>query len=240
MKRIRSNQGALRPFARNVTPQGMLLGMVLIMGLAVGSCGGGDSGGESARTASLAHLPPEYELRLDRPNRDRTDFVATVHDDTGNLTVRTGPAGILYRSDDVTESERYTLRGRFTEIGAPTGHREGFGLFIGGHDLDGSGQQYLYFLVRGDGHYLIKQRNGAATTELSQGWQPSDAVRVPMSAGEELSNELAIVVDGDQVRLTCNGQPIADLPVGDLSTRGVVGVRVNHNLWVRIEGFGVE
>ena len=230
MTRSRLNQDVGHRIVTRVMP--------LIVGLAVVSCGDPGPGAGSSDEAVSTHLPAGYALRLDRPNRDRTDFVATVDD--GNLTVRTGPAGILYRPFDVIEADRFTLRGRFTEISAPMGHREGFGLFIGGQNLGAAGQRYIYFLVRGDGRYLIKERHGSSTQELSQGWQPSDAVRVPTTQDGDVSNELAIAVDGRQLRLSCNGEPIADLPIGDLSTQGVVGVRVNHNLQVGIEDFGVE
>jgi hypothetical protein len=52
-----------------------------------------------------------------------------------------------------------------------------------------------------------------------------------------VSNELSIVVEGAEIRFSCNGEEVASLPVGDVSSLGVVGVRVNHNLQVRIEDF---
>lgn len=229
MKRSRLDRGSGRRIAAQVMP--------LVVGLVVGACG--DRGAGSSDAVPSTHLPAGYALQLDRQNRDRADFVATVDD--GQLTVRTGPAGILYRPEDVVEADRYTLRGRFTEVGAPLGHREGFGLLIGGQHLGDTSQRYVYFLVRGDGRYLVKQRDGSSTHELSQGWQPSDAVRVPTTEGGEVTNELAIAVDGRELRLSCNGEPVADLPVDrlDLDIHGVMGVRVNHNLRVRIEDFGL-
>ena len=44
-------------------------------------------------------------------------------------------------------------------------HAEGYGLFMGGQALDGKGQKYTYFLVRDDGKYLIKRRDGEKTSE---------------------------------------------------------------------------
>lgn len=213
--------------------------MPLVVGLTVAACGDPVSEGPGASDEALStQLPSGYALRLDRPNRDRADFAARVDD--GDLIVETGPAGILYRPDDVVESGRYTVRGRFTELGAPMGHREGFGLFIGGQQLGTESQRYVYFLVRGDGRYLVKQRDGEETIELSEGWQPFDAVHMPTSEGGEVTNELVIDVDGRELRLSCNGVQVADLAVGDLDTPGVVGIRVNHNLQVRIVDFGVD
>jgi hypothetical protein len=228
--RMRTNAG------RRVATKGLFLVLPLMLGLTLGSCGetGGDAAPSEAATPTA--LPAGYALRLDRQNRDRANFVATVDDD-GTLSVQTGPAGILYRPDDVIEADGYTLRGRFTEMNAPMEHREGFGLFIGGQGLGDADQRYLYFLVRGDGRYLIKQRRGDATRDLSEGWQPSDAVRAPTTGDSDVSNELSIVVEGAEIRFSCNGEEVASLPVGDVSSLGVVGVRVNHNLQVRIEDF---
>ena len=107
---------------------------------------------------------------------------------------------IIYRPDQVVDAARYTVRARFTEIGAPIGHREGFGLFFGGQDLEGDRQRYTYFLVRGDGRFLIKRRDGASTFDMTDGWEESGAVRVPSSESRDVANELAITVDGDRVR----------------------------------------
>ncbi len=228
---------------RRFTPSWRVVGrvaiglMLLTAALPVGSCGGSGPSQDPA-LASAPHLPDGYALRLDRPNRDPTEFVTMS--DGGALHVRTGPAGIIYRPDQVVDAARYTVRARFTEIGAPIGHREGFGLFFGGQDLEGDRQRYTYFLVRGDGRFLIKRRDGASTFDMTDGWEESGAVRVPSSESRDVANELAITVDGDRVRFSCNGESVADIPVGDLSTLGVVGVRVNHNLEVRVQDLQVD
>ena len=98
----------------------------------------------------------------------------------------------------------------------------------------------LYFLVRGDGRYVIKRRDGTSTREMSNGWQPSDAVRVATPEAGDVTNELAIAVDGARLYFSCNGEPVADIAIDNLSVHGVVGVRVNHNLRVSIQGFRVE
>ena len=230
MKRFRLNWRVGNRVVARVT--------TLAVGLAVGACGDPGASGDLPAVAPSAHLPAGYALLLDRQNRDPADFVATSND--GGLQVRTGPAGILYRPDQVADAGHYGVRARFTEISAPMGHREGFGLFIGGQDLEGANQRYIYFLVRGDGRYVIKQRDGASTKEMSDGWQPSEVVRVATQEDGDVTNELAITVDGARLHFSCNGEPVADMSIGDLSVQGVVGVRVNHNLRVQIQGFRVE
>jgi hypothetical protein len=159
--------------------------------------------------------------------------------DEGGVQVHTGPAGILYRLDQMVDVARYAVRAQFTEIGAPVGHREGFGLFIGGQDLARDTQRYTYFLVRADGRYLIKQRDGVSTRELSNGWQFSEAVRVA-TKDHDVVNELAIAVDGARAQFFCNGARVDAMHLVPLRAQGVVGLRVNHNLRVRIQGFRVE
>jgi hypothetical protein len=217
---------------------------VMVLGLTAGGCGETPAAVPAADAVSATHLPSGYALQLDRANRDRTDFV--VQTDAGELVVETGPAGILYRPDDLEhivgagDANLYRVRGTFTQVGAPMGHREGFGIFIGGQHLGGDEQRYVYFLVRGDGRYLVKKRDGDATVELSSGWQSSEAVRVPTGDGGQVTNELAVEVDGGQLRLFCNGEPVAELLIGETVVSGQVGIRVNHNLHVRVGNLGID
>ena len=72
---------------------------VMVLGLTAGGCGEAPSAVPAADAVAATHLPSGYALQLDRANRDRTDFV--VKADAGELVVETGPAGILYRPDDL-------------------------------------------------------------------------------------------------------------------------------------------
>ena len=214
----------------------MSLGVLLT--LAVGSCGGPGAQRDPTEGGPPGHLPAGYALRIDRGNRDPANFVVRASD--SGLQLETGPAGIIYRPDQQASADSYTVRGRFTEINAQVGHREGFGLFIGGQDLEGPNQRYTYFLIRADGRYLVKHRSGASATDVSDGWEVSEAVRVPTSRGDEVTNELAIALDGGRLRFSCNGEPVVDIPIGDASTQGIVGVRVNHNLEVRVQDLRID
>ncbi len=217
-------------------PDGRRLVAALTAALAIG-CGAPAS--DAPREADVrGHLPDGYALRLDRSNRDRSDFGATI--EAGRLRIETGPAGILYEPDRRMEASSYRVGATFTQVEVPMGHREGYGLFVGGEDLAGPDQRYLYFLVRADGRYLVKRRDGEQTTELSGGWQPSAAVSVPAEPGAEVTNALAVEAADGRVRLLCNGETVAELAVEPTDLRGVVGVRVNHNLTVHVEDFGAD
>lgn len=207
---------------------------------AAAACGDGVGRGGSERVATepSSSLPEGFALRLDRSNRNPADFRVTRGE--RGVEVRTGPSGILYRPDQSVDAGDFTVSATFTELGAPMGHREGFGLFIGGQGLEGPDQRYTYFLVRADGRYVIKHRVGSSTEEISRGWVASEAVRVAAMEDGDISNNLAISVIGDRVRFSCNGADVADVDAAGLSTHGILGLRVNHNLVVRVDQLRVD
>jgi hypothetical protein len=128
------------------------------------------------------------------------------------------------------------MSGTFTQL-AKGEHREGYGPFVGGADLDGEGQKYLYFLVRQDGRFLVKERIGVNTRGVVD-WTPHKAIRTFGEDGR-MSNELAIAVDADSVRFLINDVEVAKRPRAGIATDGVVGLRINHQLNVLVEKLAV-
>ena len=53
----------------------------------------------------------------------------------------------------------FTISATFTQV-ERSGHANAYGLFLGGSDLAGDGQQYTYFMLRQGGEFLIKRRMG--------------------------------------------------------------------------------
>jgi hypothetical protein len=150
-----------------------------------------------------------------------------------------GPAAILYRTEDKASGPFHTLV-TFHQTKKPR-HPEGYGLFVGGQDLAGKNQKYTYFLVRGDGTYLIKQRKGDTTAEISKGWTPHPAVKKENAQGKTTNLlEIDAKQDPQKVEFKVNGQTVysADSKRFDLS--GIVGIRANHNLDLHFEGFAVH
>jgi hypothetical protein len=155
------------------------------------------------------------------------------------LHVTTGPAIILYRADTDGKGPFHTLA-TFTQT-KPSKHPEGYGLFVGGKGLDGAAQQYLYFLVRQDGSYLIKRRNGEKTTDVSKGWVQSDAVKQPDAKGTATNLlEVDNKSDPSRVAFLANGKEVYATDAKGMGLDGIVGIRQNHNLDVHIEGFDVH
>ena len=59
----------------------------------------------------------------------------------------------------------YTVKTEIDQISGPL-HPEAAGVFIGGRDLAGPNQSYVYFLVRANGQYSIKLRQGSKVSIL--------------------------------------------------------------------------
>ncbi len=179
-------------------------------------------------------LPAGWMARTDNPAGVANVKFVTMG---SGYHVTLGPATILYRAADNANGPFHTLA-TFTQTKEPT-HAEGYGLFVGGRSLNAPTQQYTYFLVRGDGKFLIKRRDGAQTSVIRD-WTESPAVVKPDSAGKA-TNMLEIDNKSDPSKVTfkANGQEVYSMPA-DASVRGIVGLRVNHNLDVHVAGFALH
>ena len=147
---------------------------------------------------------------------------------SGNWDVTTGPAHIIYAAKD-TASGAYTASATITQIVAPR-HPEAYGVFVGGRDLDKPSRTYTYFVVRGSGEFLVKTRDGAKTNDVVS-WSANSAVPKADSAGRAIYR-LAVRVAADSVRFLVNDKQVAAVKAGTVSTNGVAGLRINHNLHV--------
>ena len=75
----------------------------------------------------------------------------------------TGPAVIVWRDADATAGAFHSLA-TFTQTKAPM-HPEAYGMFIAGKDLKSDTFSYTYFIIRGDGKYLVKNMAGGQRHE---------------------------------------------------------------------------
>ncbi|HEY8259224.1 MAG TPA: hypothetical protein VIG08_16325 [Gemmatimonadales bacterium] len=181
-------------------------------------------------------LPAGWTARAD----DNADLAnVKVAPMGGGIHVTLGPAIILYKPSTAGKGPFHTLA-TFT-LTKPTKHREGYGLFAGGRDLEGGAQSYVYFLIGQDGTYLIKRRDGKKTTDLSKGWVANPAVNKADGKGAS-TNKLEIdnKSDPSKIEFLVNGKSVYSTDPKTLNLDGIVGLRVNHNLDVHVEGFDVH
>jgi len=150
----------------------------------------------------------------------------------------TNPMAAIYWNPANTITGNYTLKGTFKLIKS-TGYDEYYGLIFGGNGLEGAGQSYLYFMVTDDGTFLIKRRDGSSTQGVSPK-TPSAAVKKPGADGTA-TNALEVRVTADKIAFVINGTVVTTLPKSGAAakTDGIYGIRINHQLDVQIDGFGM-
>ncbi|MGH7475669.1 MAG: hypothetical protein ACRELD_05220 [Longimicrobiales bacterium] len=185
--------------------------------------------------AQQSVLPEGWRMRLDRANANPAEVRFTTMDPGWHVT--TGPAAIFYRAES-TASGAFRAQAAI-HLMKPSEHAEAYGFFIGGRNLDQDDQDYLYFLVRQDGKYLIKHRAGSETHTIVD-WTDHPAV-VKGSTEGSVKNVLAIDAGPSELAFYVNGQEVERLErPAYANTDGVVGLRVNHRLDVHIESLTVE
>lgn len=150
--------------------------------------------------------------------------------------VTSGPAAIYWNPAN-TATGNYTVTASFTQTKAPT-HPEAYGLVLGGADLTTPNQSYYYFLVRGDGKYLINHRANDSTVHKIVEWTANPAIKAQDADGKA-TNKLAAVVGADKVSFMVNGVEVDSRPRSAIVAKGIAGIRVNHNLDVHVDGFAV-
>ncbi len=179
-------------------------------------------------------IPAGYIARTDRPGVPIRGARYVTSGDGWDLT--TGPAHILYAAKDSARTS-YTASAVFEQLEAPA-HPEAFGIFIGGIHLNAPSQAYVYFVVRGTGEMLVRLRDGASTRDTIP-WTANAAIPKQDAAGKATYN-LAASVKPDSVRFLVNGKQVASLVNSNLQSDGVAGIRVNHNLHVRVTPISIK
>jgi hypothetical protein len=174
-------------------------------------------------------LPEGWSVRQDRP--DRAIMFAAMG---SGFHLSPGGAGIVYRAADQTGNKFHAVV-TFNQTRAPT-HPEAYGVFIAGNDLAADGQRYVYFIIRGDGQYSVKKREGPSASTIVP-FTAHDAL-VKAGADGKAKNTVEVDATGDKVLLKVNGKTVYEL--AEANRAGIVGLRLNHGLDVHIDGFAVH
>jgi len=151
-----------------------------------------------------------------------------------------GPHAVLWSTEALASGD-YTVSARITKTPRSTSsHEESYGVFIGGFDMNGPRQNYLYCVVFGTGNVMVRHRDGGETHTLL-GKTANAAIS---KAGERpATDEVALWVQSGRVGCSVNGTEVFSAAKADMigtgklvSTDGVYGIRASHNLDLHIEG----
>jgi len=187
-------------------------------------------------SAQEGESPADWSIRLDRQGDVNEIAFVTM---TPGWHITSGPAAIYFDPSRRAVGE-FSVEST-TFMFDPNGRNEAFGVFVGGADLEGPEQRYVYFLVRPSGEFLIKQRRGSETPVLVD-WTAHEAVvgwqdKAPAAATAE--NVLSIHAEPEVVRFEVNGTEVASLSRTGLDLEGIVGLRANHAVNVHVSSLDV-
>jgi hypothetical protein len=179
-------------------------------------------------------IPSGYTARTDKAGADISGakYAASGND----WEVTTGPAHIVYNPATVGNGN-YTASATFEQLEKPS-HPEAYGIFIGGRDLDKETQAYTYFLVRGTGELAVKAREGATARDVLK-WTASPDIPKEDASGKA-KYELAVQVSDAGLKLFVNGKQVGSLAQAGLPTQGIAGMRINHNLHVKVTPVSIK
>jgi hypothetical protein len=209
-----------------------VLGQVTAVGILSAVLGAG------ALSAQDFQRPDGWMTRFDNPDATEDQLEMFVAMPPG-WHITSGPAAIYYAPDQTASGDfRAELE---VYLFDPGDRREAFGIFVGGRDLQGAGQEYSYFLIRNGGQYIVKRREGADAPTVRP-WTSHDAILSYADRGDEASikNVLAVEARGDQVHLFVNDEEVATLPRSDFAVDGTYGFRVNHGLNLHVSRLEVR
>ncbi len=187
------------------------------------------------KVKGTSQLPVHWEARFDKPDAGKKDMHLIKEKNYYHFI--TGPAAIYYNPKNKEVGE-YRIESNFIQI-KPSKHPEAYGVIFGGSNLQKENQHYFYFLVRQDGKYLIKERNGNDTKEIMN-WTADKYVNAQDKNGETI-NKLSVTVNNRDVIFGANGKAVMFLKKSGLgNTNGIAGLRINHNLNVKASGLTID
>jgi hypothetical protein len=160
------------------------------------------------------------------------EFTFTTMAPGWHITSR--PAATLFEPT-VSATGRYAVESEVFLF--PGTSAEGFGVFVGGRDLEGVAR-YLTFLIRRDGSAAVERRDGAKTTALSP-WTRHAAITPHPGGDETARNVLRIEAEAAQVAFLVNGTKVLDVPREPGLFDGQVGLRIGADLNLHITNLDV-
>jgi hypothetical protein len=184
------------------------------------------------KAGSGTAFPQGWTARFDKAGASASDVTFVPMGE--GLHITAGPSGIYYDAANRAEGN-FEVTASFTLM-KPAAHPEAYGLFYGGNNLEAENQDYLYFIVRQDGKFMIRHRAGSEVHTLMP-WTESAAVKSPDASGKA-TNTLTARATADALTFLVNGTEVHTLPramaAGKMNIDGIVGLRVNHNLDVHV------
>jgi len=181
-------------------------------------------------------FPDGFRVLADGPGDSAAEVVFVTMRPGWHIT--TGPASILY--DGALKADGSFRVDAEIFLFPPGDRNEGYGVFVGGTDLEGNAQTYVAFVIRRSGEFRIERKAGAAWIMVKDWTSHSAIVRYDdKGEGTTAKNILSLDATGDAVRFLVNGAEVANLPRTAVGVDGVVGLRVNAGVNLHVSSLVV-
>ena len=175
--------------------------------------------------ASDVHGDKHDEAKKDKHEDSRKNDTLSFVQMTPGFHITTGPGTIFWHPDSVVTGA-FSIESSIFLFPTQGRDREGYGVFIGGKNLDGPNQRYTYFLIRNDARFLVKQRVGENTIILKD-WTVLKEIK-QVQGKDAKQNDIKITVDAQSVTFSVNGTTAIAIPKSQIATDGIFGLRFNH------------
>ena len=113
----------------------------------------------------------------------------------------------------------------------------GFGVFIGGRDLESKGR-LVAFLIRRDGSAAVESHDTGRIT-LLRPWTKAGSILPGAATGDDVKNVLRVEAEAASVVFLVNGKQVAEIPRDGVSYDGIVGLRVGSDLNLHVTNLDV-
>ena len=158
----------------------------------------------------------------------------------GGFRLSVGPAGNFWHDANVASGD-YEVKATFKEHKMAASHPHSYGIFIGGADLESDTETLLYCIVYGNGTFSVKTFHGSKVTTLVN--REAHSVLRTADADGESTNEIGWLVRGGTAACVVNGTAVKSFDRSEIvgaeklvSTDGIYGIRVSHNLELTVTG----
>jgi hypothetical protein len=117
---------------------------------------------------------------------------------------------------------------------------EGFGVFLGGRNMQTPQAQYTEFLVRNDGYYAVFQHVGPKVVKLKDWTQLAGINLHGGRRDESVRNSFRVIVDENTVQLVVNRTLATSFLRTTFQPDGEYGVRIGTKQLIQVETLGLE
>ncbi len=183
-------------------------------------------------SAQAARGPVGWRSRLLLGGFDRSGQLVS---EGPGLRVRTTEAGLWWDTTMVgLKAFAMVMEGDLQ----PNSVENGFGVFVGGRDLESEKAAYLSFQIRGDGTYLLELRDGLRVHALAP-WKPHRAIEKALG---EIPTHYAIRFEVRPLRIDMivNNIKVHTIDRATVRADGFAGMRFDAGIEMNLTKFAIE